>query len=649
MGLTLPAHPASVSPTGAALNLLTLEGISKQYSERLLLDAVDLRINRGDRIGLIGINGSGKSTLLRIAAGLEAPDAGRVTVWGGVRLRYLPQAPVLDAERSVLDQVLDGEAPALRLLADYRAVLAMLEARPGDAAAQARLAELGASMDRAGAWAAEAEAKAMLDRLGLGAYFESPAGQLSGGMQKRVALARALLDPGDLLILDEPTNHVDAEALAWLEEVLLRLPALLLVTHDRYFLDRVVNRIVELDRRSLVSYPGGYARYLELRGARHERLAQAEADRRRLLARELDWLRRSPKARGTKQKARAERAAELERLAYDSGEEQVVMTLAGRRLGRKVLEARGLAKAYGGAAVFRNLDFRLGPGDRIGIVGPNGAGKSTLLDLLAGRAEADAGTLEWGETVRLAYFDQGSRGLPADQRVIAYLEREAPLVQTAEGERISAARMLEWFLFPRPQQHALIGSLSGGEQRRLYLLATLMHQPNVIFLDEPTNDLDLITLNVLEEFLDHFTGSLVVVSHDRYFLDRTVDQIAVFEQGRLRTGYPAPFETFLRLRAAERAAESSSKAPPPSKTAPRPAGRVAVPAAGLSWKERQELAALEARVEALGRRQAELEAAINAAGGDFLRLESLTAEHSTAAAELELAMARWLALSEKES
>jgi len=660
------------------MNLVTLDHVAKQYSERVLLDGVDLRVNAGERIGLIGVNGSGKTTLLRIVAGLESPDAGTATVWGGVRVVYLPQEPVLDLGGTVLDAVYAGDAPLLATLREHATVSRALAVDPDDMALHIRLDRAVAELDRTGGWAAEAEARAVLSRLGI-LDVDALVGTLSGGQQKRVALAKALVEPADLLVLDEPTNHVDAETIAWLEQYLLRTPrALLMVTHDRYFLDRVANRIVELDRRQLVSYPGSYTRYLELRAQRHEGLAKGEENRRRHLKRELEWLRRGAKARSTKQKARKERVAELQTIQYDSGEERVALALAGRRLGKQVLSATGLAHAYDGRPVLRGIDLTLTLGERIGIIGPNGAGKSTLLDILAGQLSPDEGRVEWGETVVVGYFDQRSAGLDDGMKVIDYIDQEAPLIKMADGERITSARMLEWLLFPGPQQHALIGSLSGGERRRLYLLRTLIHQPNVLLLDEPTNDLDIETLGVLEAFLDAFTGTLVVVSHDRYFLDRTVDQLAILEDGRLHAGYPTPFESFLRVRAEQRrqqaeaagaaSGEDSGARGSGDATAPvgartgalrggrdepsygsfqgRPLASPAAAARKLSWKEARELEALTATIEGLEGRKAALEAEVNGAGGDFARLQAAADAVAALEGELEATMARWLELGE---
>ncbi len=626
------------------MNLITLENVSHQYSERLLLDTVDLQINAGDRIGLIGVNGSGKTTLLRLIAGVESPNAGRVIVHGGVRIQYLSQQPPLNDNLTVLEQLFDSDLPQMQLLRDYQWAGQQLEQKPDSPEWQIKLAALGDEMTRADGWAAEAKVKAILTRLGV-VNFDTPIATLSGGQRKRVALARALIDRADLLILDEPTNHIDADTIAWLEEYLAAEPgALLMVTHDRYFLDRVVNRIIDLDRRQLVSYPGSYSRYLELSTARHEQLAQAEVKRQNLLRRELEWLRRGAQARSTKQKARKQRAEELQKISYDRGQ-SVSIALASRRLGKKVLQVEQLAKQFSGQPLFQNVDFYLNPGDRIGIIGPNGSGKSSFLNILADQLPFDSGFVEWGDTVHLGYYDQQSRGLRDDMRVIDFIEQEAPVIRVADGRRMSAFQVLEWLLFPKPQQRAYIGSLSGGERRRLYLLFVLMRQPNVLLLDEPTNDLDIQTLNILEEFLDEFTGSLVAVSHDRYFLDRNVDFIVEFSDGQVSPRYPAPYSTFVQLRD-----PGASPAPSaPKKLRPAPAADSVArqsQSRKLTWQEQRELERLEIRLEHLENEKSETQQQINRAGDDYRQLQTLAQTLQVVEAELEQISERWLELQE---
>lgn len=627
------------------MNLVTIEKLTHHYSERVLLNEANLLINEGDRIGLIGPNGSGKTTLLRIIAGEETAVSGNLTIWGDVRIQYLPQNPVLDHALTVLETVYQSDAPQIRLLKKYETASYALQTEPANAQLQEQLLKLSGEMDRTGGWTAEAEAKTILTRLGV-SNFSDTVGTLSGGQRKRVALARVLIDPADLLILDEPTNHIDADTIAWLEEQLTRFAGgLLMVTHDRYFLDRVVNRIVELDRQVLVGYVGNYGRYLEQRSKRHEQLAAAEEKRQAALRRELEWLQRGAMARTTKQKARKQRVAELQQLSYNKGDRRVAMALAARRLGKRVLEAKNLSKAYGVNRLFQNQDFMLNPGDRMGIIGPNGAGKTTFLDILAEKTQPDTGTVNWGETVQLGYYDQQSAGLRDEMTVLQFVETAASLIRTSEGERVDAAQMLTWFLFSRPQQRAKISSLSGGERRRLYLLYVLALQPNVLFLDEPTNDLDIQTLTVLEEFLDQFKGCLVVVSHDRYFLDRNVDFLISFEDGILGTRYPTPYDTYRHLREEAEAANTS----PPSTVASspkQPAKTLTNRPRKLTWKEKQELEQVETQMAELEGAITTLENEINQAGNDYVKLQTLAENLEKTKEVLETAEFRWLELSE---
>ena len=631
------------------MNLVTIEKLSHHYSERVLLHEVNLLINRGDRIGLIGPNGSGKTTLLRIIAGEETAVSGNLTIWGGNRVQYLSQNPALDDRLTVLETVFQSEAPHIRLLKAYEAASYALQTDPDNIKRQEELLNLSGEMDRTNGWAAEADAKTILTKLGV-SNFSDKVDTLSGGQRKRVALARALINPADLLILDEPTNHIDADTVAWLEEQLTRFAGgLLMVTHDRYFLDRVVNRIVELDRQELVKYEGNYGRYLEQRTKRHEQLALAEEKRQATLRRELEWLRRGAMARSTKQKARKQRISEMQEIQYNKGENRVAMALAARRLGKRVLEAENLSKAYDDNQLFKNQDFMLNPGDRIGIIGPNGAGKTTFLDVLAGKRESDSGFVSWGETVQLGYYDQQSENLREEMTVLQFVETAASLIRTNEGERVDAAQMLQWFLFSRPQQRAKISSLSGGERRRLYLLYTLAMQPNVLFLDEPTNDLDIQTLGVLEEFLDQFKGCLVVVSHDRYFLDRNVDFLVSFEAGILGTRYPTPYDTYRRLR--DENLEKNGK----GSSVKQKVGKTAVSTKKtqnndkprkLTWKEKKEFEQLETQMVELEESIENLENQINQAGNDYVKLQSLAKTLDETKEALETAEFRWLELSE---
>ncbi|MCC6607269.1 MAG: ABC-F family ATP-binding cassette domain-containing protein [Anaerolineae bacterium] len=626
------------------MNLVRLDNLTHHYSDRILFDSIHLLINEGDRIGLIGRNGSGKTTLLRLIAGLESPAAGDITVWGGVRIQYLPQEPDLPLETAVLDYIFQGDAPQLQLLRQYETISEALQTNPTDPDLQAQFAQITQEMDRTQSWQAEAEAKAVLTRLGI-TRFQAKIGTLSGGQQKRVALARGLIDPGDLLILDEPTNHIDAATVSWLEQFLLTMPAaLLMVTHDRYFLNRVVNKIVELDRRELVVYSGNYGRYLEQRATREDQLQTAETKRQALLRQELAWLHRGAQSRTTKQKARIQRVEELQTISYDKGDQRVALALASRRLGKRVLEATDLSKSYGELTLFQNLNLQLDPGDRIGIIGPNGAGKSTLLDVLAGKTAPDSGEVRWGDTVELGYYDQQAEALAEEATLIDYINDLAPLIRTNDGERIEAAQMLEWFLFTRPEQRAKISSLSGGERRRLYLLRTLVRQPNVLFLDEPTNDLDVQTLTVLEQFLDQFSGTLIVVSHDRYFLDRNVDFLLSFEEGVLGTRYPAPYETYQRLREQE---TTPTEKPATNKLSTnKPATTTSSRPRKLTWKEQRELETAESTIEALTDKIAAISAQINDIGTDYERLQQLADELEQAKEALETAEFRWLELTE---
>lgn len=626
------------------MNILSLESISKQFADRPLLDQVSLGIEAGERIGVVGVNGSGKTTLLRIVAGAEPPDAGRISMARGLRVAYLPQNPQLDPQLTALEQIFRGDTPEMQLLRAYEHAAAALAAAPHDRRLQDALAGLVAQIDAAGAWDLEHDARTTLGRLGI-VDLDTPAGALSGGQRKRVAMAATLLSPADLLILDEPTNHIDIDTVAWLEGFLMRsTAALLLVTHDRYFLDRVVGRIVEIERAQLFTYPANYSHFLELKAARAEQQASGEARRQTILRKELAWLRRGAQARTTKQQARIDRIAGMQAATPDAPPATLEISVAARRIGKRVIELRGVAKRFGQRTLVRNLDLSLGPRDRLGIIGPNGSGKTTLLNMIAGRLPPDAGTVVIGDTVHLAYYDQESAELDESLRVIDYIKDAAELVRTGEGALISAAQMLDRFLFAPPTHYTPIAKLSGGERRRLYLLRKLVAAPNVLLLDEPTNDLDIQTLAVLEDYLDDFAGALVVVSHDRYFLDRTAERLLVFAGDGQVDEQPGNYSAYAERRQQDAGAKPAGTGA--ERARPKPAEPQPDRPRKLTFKETRELATLEGTIATLEREQAELQAQITAASSDYQLLVRLTEALERASTRLEAAFERWSELAE---
>ena len=630
-----------------AMPALQVENLRKSYGTKPLLEAVSFILEDDGRMGVIGVNGSGKTTLLRLIAGVEKPDGGRVLTPSGQRVGYLSQVPTFAEGQTVLDAVFAGEGPAMRLLRDYESAIHRLEKKPTDEQLVRRVTALSARLDATGGWSLEANVRAVLDRLGI-TDTEASVDTLSGGQRKRVALARALVEQPELLILDEPTNHLDAETVAWLEGYLARYTgALLLVTHDRYFLDRITNRILEIDGGGARKYFGNYAQYLEKK-AEQEAVEAAEQQKRANLARrELAWLRRGAKARTTKQKARVSRAHAL--LEEEGPAEQKTAEIASvaTRLGKRVVALDRVTKAFDGPPLVHDFSYAFTRTDRVGIIGPNGAGKTTLLEMIAGRLPPDSGTVEVGPTVVIGYYDQESRALADDLRVIDYIKEIADNVRTADGSVITASQMLERFLFPPRQQYTPVGLLSGGERRRLYLLRLLMGAPNVLLLDEPTNDLDIPTLSALEDYLDTFPGCVISVSHDRYFLDRTADHLFRFESGGHLREIPGNFSAWLDIQAAEeaaaaRAAETQSK---PSKAA-APKKKKSDPNK-LSYKEKRELETLEIRIAEQEEKQAALEAALAEAGSDYEQITALSAALNALLEQLETDMDRWAELAER--
>jgi len=490
------------------MNLLTMEGITKAYTDKVLLNDTDFAINQGDKIGIVGINGTGKSTLLKLTAGLETAEAGTLSKGNNVKLRYLPQNPVFQTDDTILSAILTN------------------------------------NVTKQNEWTVESEAKAMIHQLAL-PHFDEPVSHMSGGQKKRIALANVLLAPVDILILDEPTNHLDNVMASWLEDYLIHFRgSIVMVTHDRYFLDRVSSRIVEIDQGKLYNYPGNYSDFVELKAGRQEMELATQRKRQSILRTELEWLRRGARARATKQKAHIRRIEEMQAVSAPKVDESVQMSSASSRMGKKTIEAVNISKAFGEKKLIQDYNYTFLRDDRIGIIGPNGCGKSTLLKILCQELPPDAGMVEIGPTIKIGYFSQENEYLDESLRVIDYVKEAGEYVDSGEGQ-ITAAQMLERFLFDKTLQYALIERLSGGEKRRLYLLRILMSAPNVLILDEPTNDLDIQTLTILEHYLDSFDGIVITVSHDRYFLDRVVRRIFAFENGGTIVQYEGGYSDWL--------------------------------------------------------------------------------------------------------
>jgi ABC transport system ATP-binding/permease protein len=630
------------------MNILSLENVSKDYGVNPLFEGVTLGLEDTDKIGIIGANGSGKTTLLRIIAGLEKPDTGRVVRASNKTLAFLSQNPTIDEEKTVLETIFAASGGVMQLIRDYETACHDLESDTANEKTLEKISALQHELEIMGGWEIETNAKNILTRLGI-TDTSAQMKTLSGGQRKRVALAHELIVKPDILILDEPTNHLDADTIEWLEDYLRRYTgALLLVTHDRYFLDRVTNRIFEIDRGAVQSFGGSYAYYLEKKEEQETLRATEDHKREQLIKKELAWLRRGAKARTRKSKHRIAAAYDLMAQPKEKAKAEIDIAVGAKRLGTKIVELRNVAKSYDGRKLIDDFTYLLKRDDRIGIIGANGAGKTTLLEIITNRVQPDAGEIEIGQTVHIGYYDQESRALADEQRVIDYIRETAEYVTTADGNQITAGQMLEKFLFPPAAQYSFIGNLSGGERRRLYLLKILMSAPNVLLLDEPTNDLDIPTLIALEEYLDDFAGALIVVSHDRYFLDRTIDTVFKFEGAGAIREFPGDYSAYLEIMQREETENKTMEIRAKAAAQNSPLiEREKAESKKLTFKEKRELETLEAEIPATEKRLAEIENELNEFATDAYKVNQLFTEQQNLNAQLETDTERWLELSER--
>ncbi len=618
---------------------MTIENISKSYSVKTLLNNISFGISEGEKIGIIGVNGTGKSTLLKIIAGIENPETGRITKGNRVRIEYLPQNPDFHEEATVLEQVFKGTSPEMTLLRQYQEILDELQTHYNESL-NTKLLSIQDQIDRLNLWDLESEAKSVLTKLGI-TNFSQKVGQLSGGQKKRIALASALITPCELLILDEPTNHLDNDTISKLEDYLnSRKGSLIMITHDRYFLDRVTNRIIELDKGRLYSYDGNYSVYLEKKMERLQLEAAMEDKRQNLLRKELAWVRRGAQARSTKQKARLQRFDELKNQDKYTPQADLDISVASTRLGKKIMEFNHVSKYYGDRCMINDLDYTLARTDRIGIVGPNGIGKSTLINMIRGQIMPDSGSIIIGETVKIGCFSQESEAMNPTMRAIDYIKENSDYIETGDGTRITASQMCERFLFDGNLQYSQIGTLSGGERRRLYLLRILMDAPNVLLLDEPTNDLDIDTLSRLEDYLDEFNGIVITVSHDRYFLDRICNKIFSYEGDGHIVIYTGNYSDYLVYKqqnvilpdslTIEDKPKESTKAKPRLEKKPK-----------FTFSEQKEFETIDDDIASLEEQLTELDEELIQYATDYVKLQEIMDRKTVVEEELNHKYERW--------
>ena len=640
--------------------VLTVEDLGKSYGEKALFSHVNLNINEGDKIGIVGINGTGKSTFLRTVAGRLAADTGSMVTMRNLRISFLEQSKEFEAGNTVLMEAFKDDSPLMQALRNYESALAKSEAGDTSEEVQKLLVKASGQIDALNGWSMESEAKSILTHLGI-TDFEAKVESLSSGQQKRLALATALIQPCDLLLLDEPTNHLDSETIGWLEEYLASWKgSLLMVTHDRYFLDRVASGILEFDKGRTYSYQGNYSEFLELKAARIEREEAGERKRQNFLRNELAWIRRGAQARSTKQKARIQRYEQVRDQKADLERNKVEIGLAGSRLGRKIIELDHVGYEWEGKTYIRDLTYTVLRNDRIGILGGNGTGKSTLLNIIAGRLQPTSGSVDIGQTVKIGYFAQTNAEMDGRLRAKEYIQEAAHYITMADGTKLSAGQLMERFLFPPDLQYTEVARLSGGEKRRLYLLRVLMEAPNVLLLDEPTNDLDLETMGILENFIEDFNGAIIFVSHDRFFTDRMAKKVFVYDKndfGKINFYVGGYSDYKARAEAEEKAAAKAVVSSPGNKkqqgadmaasAEKKPAQKEKTQKKGLTMSEKREYGEIEAIIASKEGELKGIHYQMELYAADYSKISELTGEETRVSAELEKLMERWAYLEEK--
>ncbi|MCR1933505.1 ABC-F family ATP-binding cassette domain-containing protein [Clostridium tepidum] len=619
--------------------ITTVENICKSYGEKTLFKKVSFTISDEDKIGLIGVNGTGKSSLLRIITGKDTPDSGTITIPKGVTIEYLDQNPNLDPNATVVEQVFKGNSKIISVIGKYEKTLDLISKNPKDEKLQNYLLSLTNEMDSLDAWDLESKVKTILTKLNV-TDFDKKIKELSGGQKKRIALCSALISPCDLLVLDEPTNHMDNNTIDWLENYLQsRKGALLMVTHDRYFLDRVVNKTLELDYGTMYTYNCNYSQFVEKKAERKALENSLEEKRQSLYKKELEWIRAGVQARGTKQKARIKRFEKLKESNYNHDSDDIDISVAHSRLGKKIINIENLNKKFEEKTLIKDFSYILLRNDRIGIVGNNGMGKSTLLNIITNKINPDSGSIDIGTTVNIAYFSQQSEDMNPNLRAIEYIRETAEFITTADGVKISASQMMEKFLFTDDMQWCYISKLSGGEKRRLYLLKVLMTAPNVLILDEPTNDLDIDTLKVLENYIDEFNGPVISVSHDRYFLDRTCNKIFHFEGNGKISKYIGNYSDFINRK--KEITNISLKQEKKNKVSKESNNKKEnSPKLKFSYKEKLEYENIDKDIEKLEERLSKLEEEVEVNASDFMKLENILKEKDKVEEELLFKMER---------